>query len=122
MTLQTLGSRTVTAAIDTGRNTGLWTAVFNDQILAINENPFEIYHIYIATTQLLNWSAVPLFGQFQVWINGNPWDNVPFTANNSWDPSQPMILHPGDEVDFYFSFSTTPAPIVTAWLRYNDGE
>jgi hypothetical protein len=122
LTYQTLGGRPVTATLDeTGRNPGNWTAQITESDFNANVDPYEVYHIYIATTQMLQFSATPITGQFQVWINGLPWDNVPYSANNSWDPSQPMILHPGDEVDFFFSFGTGQAPIVTVWLRYDDG-
>lgn len=123
MTLQTLGCRVITATMDqTGRNTGNWTAQCTDQAINVNVDPYQVYHIYLATTQLLQWTTQgqAIAGQFQVWINGNPWDNVPYSANNSWDPAQPMILHPGDEIDFFFSFGTGSPPIVTLWLRYND--
>lgn len=122
MSLQTLGSRQVVATLDTtGLNPGNWTAQFTDQVLNSNVDPFEIYHFYVSTVQQLQWTQTPAFGQFQVWINNVPWDNEPYSANNSWDPSQPMLLHPGDEVDFFFSFGTGSPPIITAWLRYNDG-
>jgi hypothetical protein len=121
MALQTLGARTVMAAPDTtGRNGTNWTATCTADLMNVNVDPYQVYHIYLASTQLLDWSANPIAGQFQVWINGNPWDNVPYSANNAWDPAQPMILHPGDEVDFFFSFNTGQAPIVTLWLRYDD--
>jgi hypothetical protein len=122
MALQTLGSRQVTATLDqTGLNTGNWTVQLTDQILNSNVDPYEIYHFFVSTVTQLQWSATPAVGQFQVWVNNVPWDNQPYSANNSWDPSQPLLLHPGDEVDFFFSFGTGNPPIVTAWLRYNDG-
>jgi hypothetical protein len=122
MALQTLGSRQVVATLDqTGLNPGNWTVQLTDQILNSNVDPYEIYHFFVSTVTQLSWSSTPAVGQFQVWINNVPWDNEPYSANNSWDPSQPMLLHPGDEVDFFFSFGTGSPPIVTAWLRYNDG-
>jgi len=120
--IQTLGSRQVQATLDaTGLNTGNWTAQLTDQILNSQVDPYEIYHFYVSTSTGVNFTSPGAIGQFMVWINNVPWDNEPYSANNSWDPSQPMILHPGDEVDFFFSFGTGTPPIVTAWLRYNDG-
>lgn len=122
MAYQTLGSRQVVATPDaTGLNPGNWTVQLTDQILNSQVDPYEIYHFFVSTSSTLSFTSPGATGQFQVWINNVPWDNEPYSANNSWDPSQPMILHPGDEVDFFFSFGTGTAPIVTAWLRYSDG-
>jgi hypothetical protein len=122
MVMQSLGGRPITATLDeTGRNPGNWTIQVTEADFNINVPQFEVYHIYVSTTQMLEFLTQPITGQFQVWINGLPWDNVPYSANNSWDPSQPMKLKPGDEVDFFFSFGNGTAPIVTLWLQYDDG-
>lgn len=120
--MQSMGGRPFTASLDTtGRNPGNWTLQITEQDFNMNVPQFEIYHIYVSTTQEVSFAAQPITGQFQVWINGLAWDNVPYAANNSWDPAQPMKLKTGDEVDFFFSFGSGQAPVVTVWLQWDDG-
>lgn len=122
MAICKLGSRQVLATLDqTGLNSGNWTAQFTDSVFNVSVPSFSIFHIYLTTSPNLNWLASPAEGQFQVWINGQPWDFQPYSANNSWDPAQPMPLIPGDEVDFFFNNGLAPAPLVVCWLQWDDG-
>jgi hypothetical protein len=56
-------------------------------------------------------------GYFLVYINEDFWDTSSFGGVNSWDPSEPMLVRPGDIISFYWSVSTGGAPGVTLWLR-----
>jgi hypothetical protein len=116
----TLGSVTQSGVADTtGLNTGNWTVSFTQSAWTINVPYFELYHAYVALSTGVVFSGST--GQFQVWLNRHPWDFITGSANNGWDPAQPMILRPSDELDFFFSTSHSvgTAPQVTAWLRYD---
>lgn len=118
MSYITLGSRQVTAAADTtGRNGGNWTAVLSNSVLGIQVPSFELYHMYIQSPQLANATT-----SAQVLINNNLWDATLIGQLNSWDPSQPAILAPGDEIFVLFNVPTSqqPAPVVTGWFRYQN--
>lgn len=117
-TYGTLGFRTLAATADTtGMNTGNYTAVLTGSVININEPYFECYHIYLTSPAAPGTS----YTTCQVYLNSGYWDYTSVAnPGNGWDPSQPMILGPGDEVSFLFnvSASVSPAPIVTCWFRY----
>jgi hypothetical protein len=111
-----LGPRQVTAALDqTGLNPGNLTSAFTAQALGFFIQQFECYHMVV--------TSVPAGGMGTLWIGARQWG---FTFPNSgaeWDPSQPMILNPGSELDILWNVSaTSPAslPVVTAWFRYDN--
>jgi hypothetical protein len=54
-----------------------------------------------------------------VYINDDFWDTSLLATQNSWDPSQPLLLRQADTIYFYWSVTTGTAPMVTMWLRYN---
>lgn len=112
----TLGSRSVTAVADTtGRNKGNYTNAFTPGVLAVDVPYFEAYHALFTSAQLL--------AQVTVWINGAQWSFAAagYGGGAEWDPVNPMLLRPGDEVYFFWNTasSVTTAPIVTLWLRYD---
>jgi hypothetical protein len=126
MPYQDLGNRQVVAAMDTtGLNTGNYTALFNPATygqLTPSGDTLEVYHIFIATQPLpgiINWVTPGNYGQFMIWKNNVPWDNQPFSVNNAWDPSQPLLMRDSDEIEIFFSIAATvsPAPTVILWLR-----
>lgn len=117
MTYTTLGPRPVNAAADTtGQNPGNWTAVLDDGVIQANVPTFEMYHMFISAPTL----GVGQQSDARVMLNTAFWDATLIAQLNSWDPSQPMLCRPGDTIYVLFNVptSTTPAPIVTCWFRY----
>lgn len=117
MAYASLGARPVVATPDTtGNNEGNWTAMCDNSVIGANVPYFELYHLYIKSPVL---SAAQTSAQ--VMLNTNFWDATLVAQLNSWDPSQPMLLTPGDTIYILFDVPTsqTPAPIVTCWFRYD---
>ena len=114
MAYRTLGFRNVAGALDTTRqNPGNWTVAVTDQILNVNIAEFELYKLICR--------GAAQAATFNVYINNGLWDLAVFASSNSWSAINPMKLHPGDDVFFYYS---TPAsdghqPLITVWLRYD---
>lgn len=109
-----LGSRVMQGALDTsGQNAGNWTIAFGPSTLNINVPSFECYHL-VSIGAALN-------ATFNVYVNNNLWDVSVYARQSSWDPSQPMVLQPGDTLSFYFSTVATDGfmPTITAWFRYD---
>jgi hypothetical protein len=97
----------------TGRNTGNLTNQLSSSFINITIAVFECYHMVV--------SNVPLGAAAVIMRNGRQYSfTQPFTGSE-WDPSQPMGLFAGDEIDFLWSVvsSTRPLPIVTAFFRYD---
>lgn len=117
MTYVTLGSRPVTAVADTtGLNPGNYTAALDDSVIGSTVPQFEMYHMYIeAPTQ------TGVATTAKVLLNTQFWDATLIGQLNSWDPSQPMLVQPGDTIYVMFNVptGTTPAPVVTCWFRFN---
>lgn len=117
MTLTPLGARPVTATADsTGLNPGNWTAVLPADIINISVPVFEMYHMFISAPTL----GVGQQSNARVRWNQYFWDATLVAQLNSWDPSQPMLLQPGDEISVLFNVPTTsnPAPMITCYFRY----
>ena len=113
-----LGPRPVVAAADTtGRNTGNYTAVFDGQIMGIQNPVFEMYHLFLTAPALSGQSTIA-----DVALNGYFWDTTLIGQRNSWDPSQPLLMTPGDTLYIFFNFPTSNAtkPTATAWFRYSN--
>lgn len=111
-----LGARPVTATADTtGLNSGNWTAVLGHEVIGATTPYFELYHLYIKSPTLV---GVPTTAT--VMLNTNFWDVTLIGQANSWDPAQPLIMTPGDDLFVLFNVptSTTPPPVVTGWFRY----
>jgi hypothetical protein len=108
-----IGRKKTTAALDqTGLNPGNWTNVMDHAVLGVNVANFECYHLSI--TQLATIATLT------VYVGIDIWDSVQLSGNSGWDPSQPLLLTPADDVYLCWSLaaSGTP-PIATAWLRYD---
>jgi hypothetical protein len=86
---------------------GSWTASFAPKDLNFSVPLAEVYHITVNGPG----------GYFLVYINEDFWDAASYGGVNSWDPSEPMLIRPGDTVYFYWSVSGGTAPQVTIWLR-----
>jgi hypothetical protein len=97
----------------TGRNTGNLTNSLTSSFINITIAVFECYH--------MNVTNVPLGAAAIVMRNGRQYSYTNPFAGSEWDPSQPMGLFAGDEIDFLWNVptGTTPLPIVTAFFRYD---
>jgi hypothetical protein len=100
------------AADLTGRNPGNWTVTFTPADLNCNLPYFEVCHIVI--------TGAP-GSLFSVWIDTFQWDTNQNGTANSWDPSVPMPLKPGQYLYFFWSDLATDGmpPTVTLWLRFD---
>jgi hypothetical protein len=114
MTLVTLGSRgPVTGAADTTtKNTGNWTIAFTPDIINVNVPQFEVYKMVVKGANATT---------FNVYVDNYLWDVGIYGALNSWDPTQPLILRPGQSLFFAYSDPITDdnPPVATIWLRYD---
>lgn len=112
-----LGPRPANGIKDTtGNNAGNWTVPLTSSVIQSSVPYFELHHLFIKSPTLSDAQT-----SAQVMINNNFWDATLVAQLNSWDPSQPMLLTPGDDVYVLFNvpISMTPAPFVCAWFRYD---
>lgn len=109
-----LGSRFLIATKDTtGLNANNYTNAFTPAILSLNVPYAEIYKMVVQN--------VPIGNAANIVVNGKQWGYTqPFTGSE-WDPAQPLLLNPGDELDFLWNIpsSGSQAPQATVWLRYD---
>jgi hypothetical protein len=100
------------AADLTGRNTGNWTVTFTPNDLNVNVPFFEIYKIVVSGAS---------GSTFNVYVDIAQWDTAIYGAQNAWDPNQPLLMKPGENLYFFYSDPVSDAtpPIVTIWLRYD---
>jgi hypothetical protein len=110
----TLGSRVATAAADpTGLNAGNWTNAFTKQVLGANVPYFEIYSMSVTN--------VPVNGSLVAYVNSRMRSSAKLFGNAEWDPSQPILMTPGDELYIAWTAAAASgtAPAATVWLRYD---
>ena len=113
MPYQTLGSRAATGAADTtGQNKGNWTVTFAPKDLAVTVTEFEVYKIVV--------TKAAQTATFDVFVDSKQWDTSVYATNNSWDPTQPLIMRYGETLYFYYSSASSDGnkPQVTIWLRH----
>ncbi|HEX9541785.1 MAG TPA: hypothetical protein VGA04_26780 [Streptosporangiaceae bacterium] len=113
MPYQTLGSRAATGAADTtGQNPGNWTVQFAPKDLAVTVTEFEVYKIVV--------TKAAQTATFDVFVDSKQWDTSVYATNNSWDPSQPLIVRYGETIYFFYSTAASDGkmPHVTIWLRH----
>jgi hypothetical protein len=114
MTLVTLGSRgPVTGKLDTtGLNSGNWTVAFPADLIDVNIPQFHVYKMIVSGAQNTT---------FNVYVDGKLWDVGIYGTLNSWDPSQTLVMRPGESLFFAYSDPVSDAtpPVVTIWLRYD---
>lgn len=110
----TLGSRSLTSAADTtGRNPGNYTAYFTSQVLGLNVPQYELYHAVV--------TSVPTGATATVYLNSDEWSfTAPGFGGSEWDPQQPLLMRPGDELFFFWSTGTGTKPLVSCWFRYDE--
>jgi hypothetical protein len=98
MTYIGLGPRQATAAGDaTGLNTGNLTTAFTASLLGFYINQFECYHIVVTN--------VPSGGQGTVWIGARQYGFTFPSTGSEWDPSQPMLLNPGTDLNIFWNLT-----------------
>lgn len=100
------------AADLTGRNIGNWTVQYTPQDINCTIPYFEVCHIVV--------NGAP-GSSFSIFIDTFQWDTNQNGFSNSWDPSVPMPLRPGQYLYFFWSDVATDGtpPTVTIWLRYD---
>lgn len=110
-----LGFRPAAIGADTtGLNTGNYTATFDSDVLGITVPVFEVYHLYLTAPTLASGQTTAT-----VMINRGYWDVTLIGQANSWDPSQPALMTPGDALFVLFNVPTsnTVKPTAYAWFR-----
>jgi hypothetical protein len=112
VTYVNLGSRQKQGKTDLNNllSPGAFTVAFLPADLVVTVPEYEVYHVSLTG---------PAGSTFQVYVNAIFYDNVLHGDINSWNPPQPMILRPGDSVNFYWSTNTPPAPLVSIFLRFD---
>lgn len=114
MTYVGLGARSATGITDqTGQNPGNWTVTFDPQTINVNVPHFELYKLVV--------KGAANTATFDVFVNTNQWDTAVYAVHNSWDPTQPLLLTPGDIIYFFYSTNSGDGntPKITAWFRYD---
>ncbi len=113
MSYISLGRKKVTATADTtGLNTGNWTNAYTHAVLGAKVAYFECHHM--AVTQLSGIATLTTY------VVNDVWSSVVLGGNSEWDPSQPLLLRPDDEVFLCWSLPATGTPPVSyLWLRYD---
>lgn len=108
-----LGPRTATGKADPSNQiaAGNWTVSFPPSVLSFQVPLAEVYHIAVNGPG----------GYIIIDRNSDFWDTTSYGGQNSWDPSQVLLLRPGDTLSFYWSISTGNAPKITLWLRQSTG-
>lgn len=113
-TYVTLGSRgPMTGKPDTtGLNPGNWTIQFSPNDIDVNVAYFEVYKMIVKGAANTT---------FQVYVDNHQWDTGIYGAQNSWDPVQPLVMRPGENLYFMYSdpVSDNTPPVCTIWLRYD---
>jgi hypothetical protein len=113
----TLGSRMLIATADTtGQNTGNFTCWFSPAVVNVNIPVFEVYHVIFSGANLLDTVTID--------VGATAWSFAAagFGGGAEWDPANPLLLIPGNDLYFYWSTptSSTTTPVVTIWLRYDE--
>lgn len=85
---------------------GNWTVTFTQSDLA--QVHAQVHHIAIAG---------PPASSMQMYLDTTFYDYVLRGDINSFDPSQPMPVIPGQTLYFYWNTSNTPIPKVTIFLQ-----
>jgi hypothetical protein len=122
-----IGWRTALGVSDAGQSinpflpgTG-WDVLFPPDVLNTKETEFEVYQVGLNG---------PVGSSVLVMVDGHEWNYVNQGWNNSYDPSQPLLLISGQTVQFCwtvaqtsgpYNMSTNIQPKVTLWLRRSPG-
>lgn len=110
-----LGARSATGSLDTtGRNSGNWTVIFDPPTININVLPqFEMYKITVQ-------NGAP-GATFNIYRDLVLWDLSVYAPLNSWDPTNALILRPGQYLYFFYSDLASDGfqPFITCHFRYD---
>jgi hypothetical protein len=110
----TLGARgPIKGTADTsGHNPGNWTVAFTPDIINVNVAQFEVYKMIVSGANNTT---------FNVFVDTWLWDVGVYGTLNAWDPNEPLIMRPGQNLYFCYSdaISDGTPPIATIWLRYD---
>lgn len=116
MSYVTLGSRgpQVGQADNTGFNPGNWTVSFTPAIINVQLSQFEIYKIVVLCSK-------PSRVTFNVYVDAFQWDTGVYGNQNSWDPTQPLIMRAGQTLNFLYSNPSSDGfpPTAWIWMRYD---
>ena len=113
MSYISLGNRPLIASLDTtGLNPGNYTNAFTPAIMAVFYPYVEIYHMVV--------NGVPGGAQATIYLNNKFYGFCFPNVGSEWNPAQPILLNPGDELDFCWNIAAAgPAPTATIYLRYD---
>lgn len=105
-----LGNRIGSGRLDPENPVGAgnWTVTFQPSDFQVKSR-FLIKHISLKG---------PSGSSFQVFIDSTFYDTSPRGDLNSWDPSQPLFLHPGQTLYFFWDTAATdqiPQVTVQVW-------
>lgn len=108
-----LGSRgPLNAALDTTQlNKGNLTNYFDAAALTAKVPYYEIYSMSV--------TGLTIVGNLIVYVSGKIRTTAKLFGNSEWDPQQPILMTPQDEIVFAWDFSSGSTPAVTLWLRYD---
>lgn len=107
-----LGSRVLTAATDTsGLNAGNYSSQFAAAAMSVNVPYFEVYSMSV--------TGLGSVATITVYVNGKVRSTAKLLGNAEWDPNQPILLTPADELLLAWDFGTGTPPSATIWLRYD---
>lgn len=97
---------------NSGHNPGNWTIAFTPNLLTVNVSYFEVYKMIVQGASGTT---------FNVFVDLMQWDTAVYGTQNSWDPMQPLLMKPGENLYFCYSdaVSDLTPPIATIWLRYD---
>jgi hypothetical protein len=113
MTWISLGSRYALATPDTtGNNPGRWTSLFDAALLGILVPTAQVYHAVA--------EQVPPGAAGTVSVGNRHYSFTFPLGGSEWDPVQPLLIEPGQDLMIYWSAAATGTPpAVTVWLRYD---
>jgi hypothetical protein len=111
-----LNPTTVTATVGGAGDIAptVWGATMSSVDINISISFFELYHLCLVNG--------PPGSSFTWYVNNKFFETTPHGDLNSWNPSQPLEMSPGDTLTFAWSTgnATTPAPMITAYFRYDN--
>jgi hypothetical protein len=62
----------------------------------------------------------PVGSSFALYRNTRLWNWVQQGWRNTYDPANPLVVRPGDNLFFYWNTAAgTPVPQATIWMRYD---
>lgn len=114
MSYRGLGSRrAVSEADQSGLNAGNWTTHFLSSDIAVKVAWFEVYRAVAENVP----AGVPL----RVTIGDRAVSFTVIGVGGEWDPTQPPLLQPGQDLYFLWGVAATGTPPeVTIWLRHEE--